>query len=206
MPGFDQVPGPHRVHRPSRSGVRFAAAGGLVGPAAFITAWALLGERAPDYSPAHDAISRLASDGAPTRAAMTAGLVVFGTGLPLSAIAFRAALPGPAWVLATATGVATLGVAAFPLGSPTRDAVHGAFAGVAYATVAALPWAAAAPLARAGRRHWAILSRTAAVVSGSCLLATIAGPVHGMFQRIGLTVADAWVMAMAADILRRDSR
>lgn len=194
------------MRRQLTTGVRVAAAAGIVGPGAFIAAWAVLGNRAPNYSPAHDAISRLAASGAPTRGAMTAGLVAFGTGVPLSAIALRSTLPGRAWVLATVTGLATLGVAATPLGSPGRDVAHGAFATVGYASLAALPLAAARPLALQGRRHWAALSRVAGVVSGLCLLATVPGPAHGLFQRAGLTVADIWLMATAADILYRDSR
>lgn len=130
--------------------------------------------------------------------------MAFGTGVPLSAIALRKALPGKAWVLAAASGLATLGVAAFPLGSPTRDFAHGAFATVGYATLAALPLVAARPLALDGRRHWAVSSRVAGAVSGLCLLATVAGPAHGLFQRAGLTVADVWLMATAADMLRKD--
>lgn len=176
--------------------------GGVAGPAAFVTAWAVLGRRLPGYSPVDDAISRLAATGAPDRAWMTAGLVAFGTGLPLYATALRRALPGPAWTCATATGLATLGVAAFPLGSPTRDTVHGVFAGIGYATLAATPLVASAPLARSGRRLWAGSAVVAGVASGLSLLATLAGPASGLFQRVGLTVADAWVVASALDLAR----
>ena len=181
---------------------RLAAAGGIVGPAAFIAAWAILGRRVPGYSAVDDAISRLAATGAPDRATMTAGFVAFGTGVPLYGLALRATLPGPAWVCATTAGVATLGVAAFPLGA-TRDDIHGLFAGLAYAGVAATPLAAARPLERAGRRHWARSAVGAGIVSGACLLATLLGPASGFFQRAGLTAADAWIMASAVDIFRR---
>ena len=46
---------------------RRLALGGMVGPAAFVGAWAVLGARLPGYDPTQDAISRLAADGAPTR-------------------------------------------------------------------------------------------------------------------------------------------
>ena len=87
----------------------------MAGPAAFIAAWAMLGTRLPGYDPTQDAISRLAADGAPDQVWMTAGFVAFGVGVPLFAVALREALPGRAWTTAVATGVATLGVAAFPL-------------------------------------------------------------------------------------------
>ncbi|HVM01925.1 MAG TPA: DUF998 domain-containing protein [Acidimicrobiales bacterium] len=181
---------------------RLAAFGGVVGPAAFVVAWAVLGRRVPGYSPVDDAISRLAATGAPDRAAMTAGLVAFGVGLPLYGTALRAALPGPAWAFATATGLATLGVAAVPLGSPARDAAHGVVAGAAYATLAATPLAASRPLARSGCRRLARSGAWAGTISAASLLATTAGPASGLFQRVGLTVADAWIAASAVALLR----
>lgn len=183
-----------------------AALGGVIGPAVFVAAWAVLGARTPGYSATEDAISRLAAGGASTQAAMTAGFVVFGTGLPLFGSSLRRALPGPAWVLATATGIATLGVAATPLGSSGGDALHGAFAGVGYATLAAVPLAAAGPLAACGRRRWAQWSVVAGVASAACLAATVLGPRHGLFQRAGLTIADVWVVAAAIDMLRSGRR
>lgn len=177
-----------------------------MGPAAFLTAWAVLGRRMPGYSPVDDPISRLAAGGAPDRYVMTAGLVALGTGLPLYGSALRATLAGPAWVCATATGLATLGVATFPLGSPTPDRIHGLFAGIGYATLAATPLIATAPLARSGRTGWARLSVGAGLLSGASLLATVAGPASGLFQRLGLTAGHAWVVVSAVDILRTRRR
>lgn len=192
--------------RLTRRASRVAAAGGIVGPTAFVAAWALLGSRTAGYSPVHDPISGLAASGAPTQATMTAGLLALGTGLPVSAIALRSALPGPAWVLAASSGLATLGLAAFPLGSPNGDGAHGAFAAVGYATLAALPLAATGPLAGQGRRHWAAFSLITGAVSAACLLATVSSAAPGLFQRAGLTVAHLWVVATAADVLRNGSR
>lgn len=181
---------------------RAAAFGGVVGPVAFVAAWSVLGARTANYSATRDAISRLAATGAPTHAAMTAGFVAFGTGVPLFGAALRSNLRGPAWALATATGVATLGVAATPLGSPTRDTVHGALAALGYATLAAVPLAAAGPLATGGRRGWARFSLVAGLTSAACLAATTLGRRHGLFQRAGLTAADIWVVAYAVEMLR----
>lgn len=183
---------------------RVAALGGVVGPAAFVAAWSILGARTATYSPTEDAISRLAASGAPTQAAMTAGFVVFGVGMPLFGAALRTRLRGPAWVFATATGVATLGVAAAPLGSPGRDTVHGAFAALGYATLVALPLAAARPLAEEGRRAWAVSSMAAGAASAACLVATTLGPRHGLFQRLGLTMVDVWAALFAVGMLRHD--
>jgi len=183
-----------------------AAVGGVVGPAAFVAAWSILGARTPGYSSADDAISRLAADGASTQAAMTAGFVVFGAGLPLFASALRRTLPGPAWALATATGLATLGVAATPLGTSAGDALHATFAALGYATLAAVPLAAARPLGAQGRHRWAQWSVAAGVASAACLAATVVGPRHGLFQRAGLTIADAWVVTSAIGMLRATRR
>jgi len=174
--------------------------GGVVGPVAFATAWATLGASSPGYSASHDAISRLAATGASTQPAMTAGLVAFGVGVSLYAIELRSSLRGPAWTAALATGVATLGVAAFPLGSPTRDAVHGVFAAIGYLTLAALPLLAARSFASDGRKGWARASVTVAAISAACLAATTVGPLHGLFQRAGLTVGDAWIVATALSL------
>jgi hypothetical protein len=133
---------------------------------------------------------------------MTAGFVAFGVGVSLYAIELRSTLPGPAWTAALTTALATLGVAAFPLGSPTRDAVHGVFAAIGYVTLAALPLLAARSFARDGRQGWALASVAVAAVSAACLAATTAGPLHGLFQRAGLTVADAWIVATALSLRR----
>jgi hypothetical membrane protein len=178
------------------------AVGGVVGPVAFVGAWSLAGLAAHHYSATQDAISRLAQTGAPTRAAMTTGFVVFGVAVPVYSRALRAALGGPAWMTAFATGIATLGVAAVPLGSPTRDPVHGWFAAAGYVTLAATPLVASRRFARVERHAWANGSRIAGIASGVCLLATIAGPAHGLFQRLGLGIGDVWIVATAIAMIR----
>jgi hypothetical protein len=178
------------------------AAGGVVGPVAFVTAWSALGATASGYSLVNDAISRLAASGAPTDAAMSAGFAAFGAGMGLFGVSLRWALPGPSWILAVATGAATVAVAALPVGTAMGDTPHHVAAAVGYATLAALPLAVAAPLAASGRHRWARWSRITGAVSAACLLASTVGPAHGLFQRAGLTVVDAWVVATAVAILR----
>lgn len=133
---------------------------------------------------------------------MSAGFGVFGAGMVLYGAALRTALPGRAWVVAMATGVATLGAAALPLGTSLGDAPHHAAAATGYVTLVALPWVASAALARAGRRGWARYSRATSALSTVCLLASALGPAHGLFQRAGLTVVDVWVMASAVEVVR----
>jgi hypothetical membrane protein len=183
---------------------RLLAAAGVVGPCVFIADWAILGARAKNYSPVSDAISELARMHAPTRPAMTAGFLVFGAALPTYAIALRQALPGQAWKFAAANGVATLGVAAFSLGTRASGDVHGVFAGLAYASLAATPIAASAVLRRRGQYKLARTSVTTGIVVGAALVASVVGPtgVHGLLQRTGLTLGDAWVIASALSMMR----
>ena len=187
---------------PREARPRWQALGGVIGPVGFISAWSLSGLAANHYSAIEDAISRLAEIGAPTRVGMTAGFVVFGVAIPVYSGALRATLDGPAWITALATGVATLAVAAAPLDAHGHSTLHGVFATIGYVTLAATPLLASRPFARARRRGWARASVAVGVASGACLIATVAGPAHGLFQRLGLGVVDVWIVATAIEIIR----
>lgn len=120
---------------------------------------------------------------------MTAGLVALGAGMGAYGLALR---PRPAWLLPVANGVITLGVAAFPLDGD-YDTVHGVAASLGYVTLAAVP-------AVVGRRR--PLPVAVSVVSGICLLLTTVATRDGLFQRLGLTVAQAWIVVNALGMLR----
>lgn len=183
--------------------LRNLAWGGVIGPAGFVTAWAACGAAKHGYSPIDDAISQLAAVGTTTRPFMTAGFACFGVSVSIYATALRRCVLGPAWLAALSTGVATLGVAAFPLGvSSSIDTVHGALASIGYVTLAATPLLAARPLAESGRGEAAAISLAAGAIAGLSLAATVLGPAHGLFQRIGLTAGDLWLAASAIAILR----
>jgi hypothetical protein len=120
---------------------------------------------------------------------MTAGLLALAAGMGLYGVALR---PRPIWLLPVANGVITLAVAALPLGG-RFDAAHGIAAALGYVTLAAIP-------AVVGRRP---LSIAIGLVSALCLLLTIlADDRDGLFQRLGLTVAQAWVVVSALALLR----
>lgn len=192
-----------RVHTRGFGVSRIAAAGGVLGPAAFIGAWSVGGAIAGrDYSPFDDAISRLAEIGADTRSLMTAGFIAFGVSLPVFGWSLRSRLAGPAWIAAVATGMATLAVAATPLErSDATDTLHAISATAGYMTLAAVPLLAVAPLHRQGHRMLAVSGVAAAFVSTvSLALATSALPT-GIFQRIGLTASDLWIVAIAVAML-----
>lgn len=181
---------------------RSLAVGGIIGPVGFAAAWAAGAVLSDNLSPLHDAISRLAAVGAHTRPLMTAGFVAFGVGVPTYAAALRRAVPGPAWITATATGLATIAVALAPLNhSPTVDSLHAAFAVIGYVTLAATPLLAYRPLVRGGHHRLARLGLIAGAVSGTALLLSSVGDWNGLFQRLGLTAGDVWLVASAIAIL-----
>ena len=187
-----------------RDPVRTAALGGVIGPAGFIGAW-VIGAAATSapYSSIDDAISQLAAVGSDTRWLMTAGFVTFGLSLPVYAWALRSTVAGRAWITATATGLATLAVAAAPLDrSDTVDRLHGLFAGIGYLTLAATPLLAAPRLLAMGHRRLARAGIAAGVTSAIALALTTTGLPTGLFQRVGLTVSDAWIITTALAIRR----
>ncbi len=174
----------------------------MIGPAAFIGAWTIgAAVTTSDYSSIDDAISRLAAVGADTRALMTAGFVAFGIGLPVYASALRRVVSGSAWMTAAATGIATLAVATTPLDrSATVDTWHGVAAGIGYVTLAATPLLAARPLSQQGQRALAAAGVVAGAVSAISLVLTTTGLPTGLFQRVGLTATDIWIVTSALAI------
>ena len=153
----------------------------MVGPIVFIAAWAVLGAGADRYDPTRDPISRLAALGAATRPAMTAGLLALAAGMTLYGLALR---PQRGWLLPVVNGVATFGIAALPLDGDV-DSAHGLAAFLGYLTLAAVPVVV-------GPRTPAAV--TTSVVAGLCLVLSVLVDRDGVFQRIGLTVAQLWVV------------
>ena len=176
---------------------RSLAWGGVIGPIGFVSAWTIGGiVTSRRYSPVEDTISQLAAIGAPTRTLMTAGMVAFGVAVPAYGLALRRALPGRAWVAAAATGIATLGVAATPLDrSPLLDNLHLAAAGAGYITLAAVPLLARKALIAEGHGRLAAFGTAMSAVSAAALPISIVVSQSGLFQRIGLTAGDVFLIA-----------
>jgi hypothetical membrane protein len=172
---------------------RLAALAGIAAPVCFVTAWAVAGARTPGYSPVRQHISELARVGAPTRPLMTAGMVGFGVLAPV----WASSLPARVGTSVGAAGLATLGVAAAPLGASFGDGPHAAVAGLAYAAMASTPLLGA----HLGARR---TSRAVGLASATLLLASLADtPVTGLLQRAGLGVVDAWFVVTGVRRLRR---
>jgi hypothetical membrane protein len=172
--------------------------GGVVGPAAFIAAWVVTGLATDGYSPVQDPISDLAAVDAPHCAWMTAGFVIFAGGMVAYGLALRARDAGPAWIAAVATGVATLGVAMLPLDlSNAVDAAHGIAAGTGYVALGTTALLSARVLARNGALGWARFGLLIGVATLSALALTLPGSATGLWQRIGLTTGDVWIVATA---------
>ncbi len=199
MPATPNVPPPPLNEPPLQPRDRALAACGVIGPVAFVAAWVGCGLAAGHYSPVQDAISQLARLGASTRVPMTAGFVVYGLAVPLYGWCLRSVLGGRAWVAVGVTGLATLGVAAFPLGF--SDPAHNAFAGVGYVSLAAAPLLTVPTLRVRGFRGAALGSAVLGLACAVCLVLSVATGPSGLFQRAGLTIGDLWLATGAGAIL-----
>ena len=182
--------------------------GGALGPPIFVGAW-VAGTIAsdPGYSAVDDAISRLAASGASTWPILTGGLVGYGVAMGAFSAALRAA-GERTWPIVAVNAVTTFGVAATPLDhSPALDRAHGVFAFLGYASLVAVPLVARRGLGRRGPRSEApatrrsVLAATAmpaALVATAALVASIVDPdANGLWQRVGLTTVDAWIVGWA---------
>lgn len=191
---------------PPRHGLLGAWAG-VIGPVSFVGGWIAAGAMRPGYSAVHEAISQLARLGAPHRPLMTTACVAFGVTVPVFApvVAESLGAGGPLTGSLSLAGLATLGVAAFPLsrsGGGAEDLVHGTFATLGYIGMALSPMFGAAALHRRGDVRAAVASGAVGLVSAASLLATALVSDVGLFQRLGLGVVDVWLVLMAISILR----
>ncbi len=186
------------------------AACGVLGPSSFVGAWAVGGQWTPGYEPTVDAISRLAAEGAPTRALMTGGFVLFGVLVPVFASTAARTLRQPAlrWSVGAA-GLSTLLVAATPLTrveGTGQDALHAVWAGTGYVAMAVSPLLGALALRRDGHPRAALLSAVVGVVSAACLAGTVPAGHSGLYQRLGLSVVDAWYAVIGGRVLLAAAR
>lgn len=170
---------------------------------------------------------------------MTAGLLALGLGAIALGYELRRQEVGFTWIPVTTCGVATLAVAAIPLGGGA-DWAHGVAAAAAYAALAGSPLvasrslpiyaverrlsAAKVLLKRSGRSQrftarrvpqtasgaswaWSWASLVAGSTSVVALIASTAvSGKSGLFQRVGLSAGDIWLVAAAIGQWRQASR
>jgi hypothetical membrane protein len=163
---------------------------GAAGVVAFVTCWAVAGAIRPGYSPVHQAISQLARYGTTHRPLMTAGFAAFAVGALVLGVTVR----GVVGAAVAVAGLATAGVALFPLSQPgggVEDLRHAGCATVAYVALAL------APLAGRHRARLPRLSLLFAVATALALALTVPADDTGLWQRIGLTTGDAWLLLLA---------
>lgn len=168
----------------------------------FIPTWLIAGAVATGYDPLAQHISRLAAIGEPTATWVTASLVVFGAGMLAYAVALRQLTPGWAWMPAGINGLASLAVAAAPLGrSPLVDSAHHWAALIAYFAIVAIPVAALSKWSMGG--GWQLATVLVVVVSAIGLTLSVDDPLEGLWQRVGLTAADLWFAATGVVLWRQ---
>lgn len=152
------------------------------------------------FDQAAESISALAASATPHRWIMTTGLVVTGLAHLVTAWGLEAARR-PGRLLLAAAGVATLGVAAFPLPSRTdSSSVHTVVATVAFALLAVWPWFAARPDGpsvlglRVARPAAAVL---ALAVASLGLQLGFGGGLFGLHERLVALVTVLWPFVTA---------
>jgi len=150
-------------------------------------------------------ISALAAHGATDRWLMTSALVVLGCCHVTTAAALRPA-GRTGRVLLALGGVATIGVAAFPLPEVGSSTVHKVFAGLAFGALAVWPLGAAV---RGCGVPWALRPRTSAVASGGLLglvgwfvIAQQQGAAVGLSERAAAGAQALWPLAVVLALTR----
>lgn len=193
---------------------------GVVGVLTYVAAWAVGGAVWDGYDPTRQAISELFAVGAPTatRAPLTAGLVLSGTGLVAFGWAMDVGLPGRGRLgpgLAVLSGVMTVAVVFFPCtagcpgaGTTFTDTMHVVTAGSGYVALMLAPLATAWRV----RAHLPRLALAGWVLGGGAMALFLArtfgfAPTwSGLQQRVFNTTADAWYVVAAVMLVRSAAR
>lgn len=174
----------------------------VVAPIVFAGGWALAGASIDGFSPVRFAVSDLAGVDSSTRWPMFAVFVTYGLAMLIASRALAAVGARGSAVAAVLNGLSVLGVAAFPVhGSGRGDAIHGVFALIGYLSITAIMALAVRPLFRSGHRGAAVASVVFAVVCAGALAGTTGSDHTGLFQRVGTTTGDIWMVAAGTTLL-----
>jgi hypothetical membrane protein len=171
-----------------------------------MAAWIVGGFLIAGYSPVEQHISDLAEVGAPTQGLMTLGFVAFGVGVGIAAWPLRRLIGKPAALALLANAILMIGIALTPTGgSADVDFVHAMVALLIYASLAVV-----APLAAIVLRRRSIVLALVSLVVGLATLAFLSASLgesrSGLLQRLGLTVTDLWLVAIAVGAVTGRSR
>ncbi|HEY6627395.1 MAG TPA: DUF998 domain-containing protein [Acidimicrobiia bacterium] len=178
-------------------GDRWLVAGAIWGPGLFILAWVVGGFMMDGYSPIEDHISALAAVTAPSRFVMNLGFAAYVAGVGSAAWPLRKVIGNGASVFLFVNALLVLGVLFTPDGlSSNADFLHGGFAILTYLTLALVGPLAALTFRRNGRVGWAIGSMAVGTITSLSLWFSLAQTNSGLFQRIGLTTTDLWLMVV----------
>lgn len=184
---------------------RLLAAGAIWGPGLFILAWVVGGFMINGYSPTEDHISALAGVNAPSRFVMNLGFAAYVLGVGSATWPLRKVIGNGASVVLFLNALLVLGVLLTPDGlSANADFLHGGFAILVYLTLALVGPLAALTFRRNGLVGWAIGSMAVGAVTSLSLWFSLAETNSGLFQRIGLTTTDLWLMVVGIAVLRGD--
>ncbi len=176
---------------------RWMAAGAIWGPGLFILAWVVGGFMVAGYSPVEDHISALAGVDAASRFVMNFGFVAYVLGVGSAAWPLRKVIGNGASVVLFLNALLVLGVLLTPDGlSPDADFLHGGFSILIYLTLSLVGPLAALTLRRRGLIGWAIASLAVGAITSLSLWISLGETNSGLFQRIGLTTTDLWLMAV----------
>ena len=203
---------------------RLRALGGVVGPAAFTTAWAVSTARQDGYDIRNEHISGLAAPDARHPQVMIAGFFVLGVGTIAAGSALEDALGGwerAGWGprLIQASGLAALAAGALRRdrmtlvrpdgvdGQTWKNDGHDLAAGVVYLCLVG------APLALAARfrddpawQHLVVPAIAGSAVTLTSLVVFASerlGPWNGVVQRVMVSLPGAGLAALGLDLLRR---
>ncbi len=197
----------HLYGDPMRSLPWWAKTSATAAPVLLIGGWtAAAARQAGGFDPVGQTISTLAARGATDRWLMTVALAGTGVSYVVTALGLRgAALPGR--VVLACGGVATVGVAAFPLPETGDSVAHAVVAGIAFVAVAMWPTVAGRPDADLP----AGLRRPVARVAGAVLLGLVGwfavelnGPRVGLAERVAAGAQALWPFIVALTARSRD--
>lgn len=173
---------------------------GVTAVTLFAATWGVVGALTPRYDEVQEPISRLAQTHAPYRPVMVVALLAVGLVLPVWGWVLARELHLPALrVVATTSGTGVVGLTLVPLDED--EAVHSLFGLAVYVSFSLLPLLGCRAVRSVRVRHG---SRLLGVLTALAFALSVQGVCTGLFQRLGLTAVQVWLVGLGHHGLRRD--